>query len=92
LVHCIHLTLLVHCIHLTFPSRRSEQSYINGKAIPMQAYLRPWEFQAMETLRFWDSRHIKEVSLLALRTGRLYHPGNYSWYSSLLKAETTPGP
>ena len=30
--------------------------------------------------------------LSALRTGRLYPPRKYSWYSFLLQAEPTPGP
>ena len=34
---------------------------------------------------------MKVVRLSALRTGRLYLPGN-SWYSFLLEAESTPGP
>jgi hypothetical protein len=37
-----------------------------GKAIPIQ----------VEAPRFHDSRHIKVVRLSALRTGRLYPPGN----------------
>ena len=35
--------------------------------------------------------HMKAVRLSALRTGRIY-PQKYSWYSSLLGAESTPGP
>jgi hypothetical protein len=34
---------------------------------------------------------MKVVRLSALRTGRLYPPRKYSWYSSLLEAESTPG-
>jgi len=35
---------------------------------------------------------MKVVRLSALRTGRLYPPRKYSWYSFLLEAESTPGP
>jgi hypothetical protein len=37
---------------------------------------RPWVFQETETLRFRDNQHTKVVGLSALRTGRLYPPGN----------------
>ena len=33
-------------------------------------------FQKVQTLRFHDNRHMKVVKLSALRTGRLYPPGN----------------
>ena len=35
---------------------------------------------------------MKVVRLSALRTGRLYPPRKYSWYSFLLEPESTPGP
>jgi hypothetical protein len=37
---------------------------------------RPLGFQQVEAIRFIDNRHIKMVRLSALRTGRLYSPGN----------------
>jgi hypothetical protein len=37
---------------------------------------KPWGFQEVEALRFQNSRHIKVFRLSALRTGRLYPPGN----------------
>ena len=37
---------------------------------------RPWAFQEVEAPRFQDSRHMNVVMLSALRTGRLYPPGN----------------
>jgi hypothetical protein len=37
-------------------------------------------------------RHRVVVRLSALRTGRLYTPREYTWYSFLLEAESTPGP
>jgi hypothetical protein len=44
-----------------------------GKAIPLQA----WRgFQETEAPRFHDNRHMKVVRLSALRTSRLYPPGN----------------
>jgi hypothetical protein len=37
---------------------------------------RPLGFQDIEAPRFLDNRHMKVVRLSALRTGRLYPPGN----------------
>jgi hypothetical protein len=37
---------------------------------------RPRGFQEVEAPRFQDNQHMKAVSLSALRTGRLYPPGN----------------
>jgi len=39
---------------------------------------RSWGFQKVGSPRFQDSRHIKMVRLSALRTGRLYLPGDIS--------------
>ena len=58
-----------------------------GKAISVQA----WGFHEVEAPRFYDSRHMKVLSLSALCTGRLKPPSKYSWYSYLLQAESTPG-
>ena len=44
--------------------------------------------QQVEVPRFQDSRHIKVVKLSALRTGRLYPPTIYFWYTFLLEAES----
>jgi len=38
-----------------------------------------------------QSAHDDVISLSALRTGRLY-PRKYSWYSFLLRTESSPGP
>ena len=43
---------------------------------PITGADRPWGFQEVDVPRFQDSRHIKVARLLALRTGRLYPPGN----------------
>ena len=43
-----------------------------------------WGLQEFETPRFQDNRHIKVVTLSALRTGHLY-PKKYSWYSFQLE-------
>jgi hypothetical protein len=45
-------------------------------------------FQELESTRFHDNRHMKVVRLSALRTGRLYPPRKYTWYSFLLQAES----
>ena len=52
---------------------------------------RPRGFQEVEAPRFQDNQHMKVVRLSALRTGSLYHPRKYSWYSFLLEPESTPG-
>jgi len=46
------------------------------KAIPWKAWTGPEGFQEVEAPRLQDSRHMKAVMLSALRTGRLYPPGN----------------
>jgi len=45
---------------------------------PITGLGRPWRFQEVEAPRFQDSRYMKVVRLSALRTGRLYPPGNIS--------------
>ena len=40
-----------------------------------QSHYRPWEFQEVKDSKFEDKKHIKVVSLSALRTGRLYPLG-----------------
>ena len=50
--------------------------YCHGKEIPVQDYYRPTVFQEVETPRLLDNRHMKVIWLSALRTGRLYLPGN----------------
>ena len=49
---------------------------VKGKAIPVQSCYRLWGFQEVEAPRFLDNRDMKVVSLSALRTDRLYTPGN----------------
>ena len=69
-------------------------SYSMGesKAIPLQAWTGPESSRKVKAPRFQDSRHMKVVRLSALRTGLLYPPRKYSWYSFLLEAESTPRP
>jgi len=43
---------------------------------PVTGLDRPWGIQEVEAHRFQDSGHMKVVSLSALRTGRLFYPGN----------------
>ena len=43
---------------------------------PITGLDRPRGFHEVEVPRFQDNRHMKVVSLSALRTGRLYPPGN----------------
>ena len=68
-----------------------EVSYVNCKAIPVQAYIRPWEPQEVKAPRFRDNPHMRLISLSALRTVRLYLHRIYSWHSFLLEAELTLG-
>ena len=46
------------------------------KSNPITGLDRHRGFQEVEASRFQDSRHMKVVRLSALRTGRLYPPGN----------------
>ena len=56
-------------LHVLFPI-----SFIHkGKAIPLQAWTGP---EGSRRLRFQDSQHLKVVRLSAVRTSRLYPPGN----------------
>ena len=50
---------------------------------------RIWGFQEDGAPRFNDNRHTKVVRLSVLRTGCLYPPRKYSWYSFLLEAESS---
>ena len=52
---------------------------------------RPTGFQEVEATRFRDSRHKKVVRLSVLRTGHVYGPRKYFWYSFLLEAESIQG-
>ena len=46
------------------------------KSNPIMGLDKTWGFQEAEVPRFQDNRHMKVVKLSALRTGRLYLPGN----------------
>ena len=54
------------------------------KLMPVHSYYRAGSFQQDETSRFQNSRRMRVVRLLPLRTGRLYTLRNYSWSSHLL--------
>ena len=64
---------------------------LKGKAIPLQTWTGPEGSSRLRLPRFQDIRHVKVVRSV-LRTGRLYPPSKYFWYSFLLGAESTPGP
>jgi hypothetical protein len=52
-------------------------SFIKAKqSNPITGLDRPLGFQEVEVPRFLDNRHMKVVRLSAVRTGRLYPPGN----------------
>ena len=46
--------------------------YAFKQKFPLQAYCSPIDFQEIEVATFLDSRHMKVIRLLALRTSRLY--------------------
>jgi hypothetical protein len=49
---------------------------VKRQSNPITGLEKPWSFQDVEAPRFPDNRHIKLVRLSALRSGRLYPPGN----------------
>jgi hypothetical protein len=66
-----------------------------GKTIPTEAWTGPEGSRKLRLPEFLDNRHMKAVSLSALRTGHLYAPPPQrkdSWHPFLLEAESTPGP
>ena len=50
-------------------------SFTGGVTVK-QTLHRPWGFQEVKAPRFIDNRHMQVVGMSALRTGRLYLPGN----------------
>ena len=66
--------------------------YVKGKAIAVQTWTGPESSRRLRVSECPNSRHMKVARLSALRTGRLYPPGRYSWYSFLLEAEMTAWP
>ena len=69
------------------------RNFLNVKV--KQSHYRPGQAQrVLRKLRFPDfvTKAQDGGRLSALRTGRLYPPRKYSWYSFLLEAESTPGP
>jgi hypothetical protein len=65
----INFSILVFSIYLYLV-------YLSKKSNPITGLDRPTGFQEVEAPRFLDSRHMKVVRLSALRTGRVYPPGN----------------
>jgi len=56
-------------------------TYVNkyvkkGKPIPLQVWTGPDLLQEVEAPRFQENQHMNVVKLSALRTGRIYPPGN----------------
>ena len=52
--------------------KHEESEYIN----PITGQDRPCEFQDVESPRFQNNRHMKVITMSALRNGRLYPPEN----------------
>ena len=68
------------------------QLYDSKVMRPLYRHGEPWWFQKVEAPRVQHNWHMKVIRLSILLTGRLYPPRKYSWYSLLLKADSTPGP
>jgi hypothetical protein len=49
---------------------------VKKKCSPITGLDRPLGFQEAEAPTFLDNRHMKVVRLSAIRTGRVYPPGN----------------
>jgi hypothetical protein len=76
---------------LTLGPARLPIKYVKkkGKAIPLQAWTGPQGSRRLRFPEFQENRHMKMVSLSALRTGRLYHQEMFLVFI-LLEAESTP--
>jgi len=70
LLHLVGSSVLLYLID----DARSNKNQVYNN--PFTGLGRPWGFQEGEDLRFQDYRHMKVTRLSALRTGRLYPPGN----------------
>jgi hypothetical protein len=55
---------------------RPQLQHVKKQSNPITGLDRPTGFQEVQVTRFLDSRHLKVVRLSAIRTGRLYPPGN----------------
>ena len=65
---------------------------LDGKTIPVQARTGPLGSSRLRIPEFLHNRRTKTVRISAPRSGRLYTTRRYSWYSFLLRVESTPGP
>jgi hypothetical protein len=74
-----YVCVFIYCNHQVHRGFLITLYFYEGTSTPIAALDRPWGFQEVEDPRFQDSRHIRVVSLSALRTDRLYPhslPGN----------------
>ena len=87
-----YISFTVLCFVLCCVPLKSRHKHLasKGKAVPLEAWTGP---EISRKVRFPDFVTTAQDSgrLSALRTSRLY-PRKYSWYSFLLKAESTPEP
>jgi len=65
--------------------------HLHMRSNPITGLERPWGFQEAEAPRFKNNQHMNVVRLSALRTGRLYTPGNihgtyFCYWSTALEA------
>jgi len=51
-------------------------NYVKCKAVPVQVSRVPEGFRSLRLPEVFDSRHMNVARFSALRTGRLYPPGN----------------
>jgi hypothetical protein len=89
MIICRHWT----SVHLSYLCFSSSQNFIKGKAAPLQTWIGP---EGSRKLRFPDYMTTAEdggkVVSLTWRKADNLTPRKCSWYSFLLKAESTPGP
>jgi hypothetical protein len=58
-----------------------------GKGNPVQAMTDPEGSRKLRFSEFLETRHMNVAGLSALRSGHLYSPRRYAWYSFLLEPE-----
>src|SRR5215469_8041514 len=78
-------SFFVWYLHIHFFSHKKLPNFLSP--VMLVSLKVPGGFQEVQA----PNRHMKVVSLSALRTGRLY-PRNYYWYSFQLEAENTVRP
>ena len=84
-----NIARLISCTIMTFYGRIKTCIYLNGKAVPLQAWSDP---EGYRKLRFPDFMTTVQEGGCQPYAPAAFTPRNFSWYSFLLEAESTPGP